>query len=154
MVEKTAPHVERDPIYNDPPGVKIGTLRVVPRELKAADLRRHVRAIFAAFSDIQARHPELKDLGENPGAAIIAAILGDIGDLMETATELVSELIEASTGIKQPAQDELPASAYFDLIGVVLDAQKPGLDAFFRLQGKLSGLAGQALPGTDGSARQ
>jgi hypothetical protein len=148
-----------DPVYNDPPEIEIRGYRFRVREVPARMLRQHIRAIVGLVSEIRAKHPELATMGRDgdaeggsPGAVIIATLVGELDVLLDRATAIVTELVSVSSGLDEAAQGELPASVYFDLVGLVLEAQQAGIDSFLRLQGKVAGLVSRAKPQTRTSA--
>jgi hypothetical protein len=141
-----------DPIYNDPAPVKIGGHEFTCRELPWRVVRQHIRDIFGAVAALKERHPEI-DWGAVSGSQLVALLFSEAQNMGELAEAIASDMIIVAASTDSDTVMNLPASAYITLLGEVIKAQGPAIDAFLSLRDALKTMRDGAGKSNHGSSR-
>lgn len=106
------------------------------REMRVELVWNHIFLFQRIFQRFQERHPEMK---EWTAATTMQFVANDLDIFVEEVNAGLLDLVRDATDI--PAEDvealkQWPFSVFLNLLGEILEAQRPAVEGFFVLRGR------------------
>lgn len=123
-----------DPIFNEPMQVVINGHKFAVRELSYRSARHAVFAIHDLILAVKKANPDLKFSQLESTDNVVEAILESLREVLTDASDLMAKIVTEATGLTDDQIDGLPLSLYLLLLGEVVKAQAPVIDAFLSVK--------------------